>query len=159
MIIRLARPEDVPRLRELAQRLHEGSLPAWRDPAPVSEALAKEEAGLFGPAQADRVLFVCVDDADRPVGYVQAMMDRDFFSQEKQGHLLFLVTDKAHERRGIARSLVAAVEDWSRGQGATGLLLYVFASDDIPRAAYRRFGFEEDMVKMVKPLVDKKAEA
>jgi GNAT superfamily N-acetyltransferase len=154
MKIRLARLDDAPRIGALAQRLREGPLPAWRDPAPLSANLDQAEAAFFGPESDDRVLLVCVDDADRPIGFAQAMMDRDFFSQETQGHLLFLVTDQAHERRGVARLLVTATEDWSRARGATGLMLYVFASDDNPRAAYRRFGFQEDMVKMVKPLGD-----
>jgi GNAT superfamily N-acetyltransferase len=47
---------------------------------------------------------------------------------------------------------MAGVEDWARGQGASGLLLHVFATNATARAAYHRFGFQEDMVKMVKPL-------
>lgn len=154
MKIRVARLEDAARIGDLALRLHHGPRPAWRDPAPLSASLARAEAGFFAPPTDDRVLLVCADEADQPIGFAQAMMDQDFFSQEKQGHLLFLVTDQAHERRGVARLLVAAIEDWSRARGATGLLLYVFASDENPRAAYRRFGFQEDMVTMVKPLRD-----
>lgn len=152
MNIRIARADDASRIKALAQRLREGPLPAWRDPAPLAASLDQAEAGFFGTEADDRVLLVCVDETDHPIGFAQAMMDQDFFSHETQGHLLFLVTDRAHERRGVARLLVAAVEAWSRARGATGLLLYVFASDEAPRAAYRRFGFQEDMVKMVKPL-------
>jgi aminoglycoside 6'-N-acetyltransferase I len=114
--------------------------------------LTKAEDGFFGPAAVEGTLLVCVDDSDAPIGFAQAMMDRDFFSGEPQGHLLFLVTDPAHEGRGVARSLMAAVEAWAREQGATGMLLYVFATNEGARAAYHRFGFQEDMVKMVKPL-------
>jgi GNAT superfamily N-acetyltransferase len=133
------------------RRLRDGSLPAWRRPASLEKNLTAAEAGFFGPAAGERTLLVCVDD-DTPIGFAQAMMDTDFFSGEPQGHLLFLVTDRAHEGRGVARSLMAEVEAWARAQGATGLLLYVFATNEGARAAYGRFGFQEDMVKMVKPL-------
>ena len=109
MKIRAARLDDAPRIGALAQRLREGPLPAWRDPAPLSASLDQAEAAFFGPDSDERVLLVCVDEADRPIGFAQAMMDRDFFSQETQGHLLFLVTDQAHERRGVARLLVTGV--------------------------------------------------
>lgn len=152
MTIRAARPDDAPKLHDLMRRLREGSLPAWRPPASLETNLTEAEAGFFGAATAERTLLVCVDDGDTPIGFAQAMMDKDFFSGEPQGHLLFLVTDQAHEGRGVARSLVAGVEDWARGQGASGLLLYVFATNGSARTAYGRFGFQEDMIKMVKPI-------
>jgi GNAT superfamily N-acetyltransferase len=150
--IRAARPDDAPKLQDLMRRLREGSLPAWRHPTSLEDNLTAAEAGFFGPLAAERTLLVCVDDSDTPIGFAQAMMDKDFFSGAPQGHLLFLVTDRAHEGRGVARSLMAGVEDWARAHGATGLLLHVFATNDTARAAYHRFGFQEDMVKMVKPL-------
>jgi len=95
---------------------------------------------------------VCVDEGDRPIGFAQAMMDKDFFTEEPQGHILFIATDAAHEGRGVARRLVDTIGDWARERGAKGLLLYVFATNERARTAYQRFGFEEDMLKMVKPL-------
>lgn len=150
--IRFARPDDRPQLEALMRRLHAERLPAWRDPAPVARNVAAAEAAFFAEDGEDRVLLVCTDVADRAIGYAQAMMDKDFFSGVPQGHLLFLVTDQAQEGRGIARALMSAVEDWASARGATGLMLYVFATNGRARAVYQRFGFEEDMVQMVKPL-------
>lgn len=150
MRIRLARPEDAPRLHVLAPRLNEGALPAWRDAGPLEQNLAEAEAGFFAPDE-NRVLLVAADAADVPQGFAQAMMDREFFSGAPLGHLLFLVTDAAQEGQGIARRLVAAVEDWARARGATGMILYVFATNEGARRAYHRLGFQEDMVTMVRP--------
>jgi len=152
MTVRLARPEDEPRVRALAQRLDEGGLPRWRDPAPLARSMARSEAQFFNPPSEDWVLLVWADAADVPQGFAQAMMDKEFFSGDPLGHLLFLVTDADHEGQGIARQLVAAVEAWARGRGATGLLLYVFATNTGARRAYHRLGFEEDMVTMVRPI-------
>lgn len=154
--IRVARAEDEPRIRFLLKRFEGEALPAWRDPAPVAESLSRESEKLFNPQPGDFVLMVCVDAEDRPIGVAQAMMDKDHFSEEPQGHLLFLVTDAQHEGKGVARRLVEAVEDWAAERGARGLLLYVFATNLRARAAYERFGFQDDMVKMVKPLPRKR---
>lgn len=152
MRVRVARTEDEPRIRFLLKRFEGESLPSWRDPAPLAGSLEKEATKLFDPPSGDYVLMVCVDEGDRPIGFAQAMMDNDFFTEEPQGHILFIATDAAQEGRGVARRLVDAIGDWAREKGAKGLLLYVFATNERARAAYRRFGFEEDMLKMVKPL-------
>ncbi len=152
MNIRHARPDDAPQLHDLMRRLHDGSLPAWRAPGSIEKNLSDAEAGFFEPLAVETTLLVCTDEGDRPIGFAKAMMDKDFLSGEPQGHLLFLVTDRAHEGRGVARALVAGIEAWARGQGASGLLLYVFATNENARATYGRLGFQDDMVKMVKPL-------
>ncbi len=152
MNIRAARPDDAPKLHDLMRRLRDGSLPAWRTSASIEDNLIEAEAGFFTPSAIETTLLVCADDDDEPVGFAKAMMDKDFLSGETQGHLLFLVTDRAHEGRGVARALVAGVEAWAREQGATGLLLYDFATNENARATYGRLGFQEDMVKLVKPL-------
>lgn len=156
--IRLARANDEARIRDLLKRFEGEVLPAWRDSAPLQESLSKEAEKLFTPLSGDYVLLVCADEDDRPIGFAQAMMDKDHFSEEPQGHLLFIVTDEQHEGKGVARRLVTAVEDWAWERGATGLQLYVFATNLRARAAYQHFGFEEDMVTMVKPLSKPKAE-
>jgi GNAT superfamily N-acetyltransferase len=134
------------------RRLREGSLPAWRTSASIEQNLVEAEAGFFAPLAIETTLLVCADDDDRPIGFAKAMMDKDFLSGDTQGHLLFLVTDRGNEGRGVARALVEGVEAWARGHGASGLLLYVFATNENARATYGRLGFQEDMVKLVKPL-------
>lgn len=151
MRVRLARPADEAKVLTLANRLNNEVLPAWRDPAAMP-TMDNAVALFFNPPSADYVLMVCVDDSDSPIGFTQAIMDKDFFTGEPQGHILFLVTDDAHEGRGVARSIVEAVGDWGRDRGATSLLLYVFATNERARIAYQWFGFQEDMLKMVKPL-------
>jgi len=134
------------------RRLRDGSLPAWRTSASIEKNLIEAEAGFFTPSAVETTLIVCADDDDSPIGFAKAMMDKDFLSGETQGHLLFLVTDQANEGRGVARALVEDIEAWARGHGASGLLLYVFATNENARATYGRLGFQEDMVKLIKPL-------
>jgi GNAT superfamily N-acetyltransferase len=151
MLVRQARAGDEPRVRELADRLNDEALPAWRNPAAMP-SMDKAAELFFSPPSEDYVLMVCVDDGDRPIGFAHAMMDKDFFTEEPQRHVLFIATDATHEGKGVARRLVDAVGDWARDKGATGLLLYVFATNERARAAYHRFGFREDMLKMVRPI-------
>lgn len=45
-------------------------------------------------------------------------------------------------RGGVGRALVAAVEAWARGWGATSLVLWVYRSNRDALRFYRRLGFE-----------------
>ena len=152
MKVRAAVAADTPRLVQLADRFSDEALPAWRRPGSMSSSLDEHKAALASELPEDQTLLVCVTDHNLPVGYAYAMMDKDFFTGELQGHLLFLVTEAEHQRKGVARTLMAAVEEWAQARGATGLLLYVFATNEGARQVYHRLGFQEDMLKMVKPM-------
>src|SRR5436190_13843308 len=46
-------------------------------------------------------------------------------------------------RRGVGRALVAASEDWARGQGCTEFGSNALADNDLSTTAHRALGFEE----------------
>ena len=58
-------------------------------------------------------------------------------------HLLNLAVHPAYRRRGIARALLTAALERSRGQGATVAWLEVRPSNTAALALYQSFGFEE----------------
>ncbi|TLZ51353.1 MAG: GNAT family N-acetyltransferase [Methanobacteriota archaeon] len=55
-------------------------------------------------------------------------------------------------RRGVARRLLAAAEDWCRAQGYRKLKLEVAASNVAARALYTADGFAEERIFMGRPL-------
>lgn len=152
MRVRNATPSDSTSINELAGRLASQPLPAWRDAAPLIAKLDEAKDAYTNSLPDDHVVYVCEDEQGKIVGYAHAGMDADFFSGEPQTHLYYLVTAPEMEGRGIARRLMNEIETWARDLGAGGILLYVFAPNARARAVYTRAGFEEDMVKMVKPL-------
>lgn len=105
-----------------------------------------------GPTLEDHVVLVCEGVDGELLGYAHAGMDADFFSGEPQGHLYYLATDPRFEGRGVGGKLLDAVEAWARNNGAKGIMLYVFATNDHARKVYERYGFQDDMLKLVKPI-------
>lgn len=152
MKVRSAGSADTPRIRELAVRLMDQSLPHWRDPAPLKDKLNEALAAYDGEMPQDHLLLVCEDDKGWIAGFAHAGMDADFFSGEAQAHLYYLVTDPSCEGKGVGRMLMDAVEDFARDKSATGILLYVFSTNERARSVYERYGFQEHMLKMVKPV-------
>jgi len=134
MKVRSAGSADTPRIRELAVRLMDQSLPHWRDPAPLKDKLNEALAAYDGEMPQDHLLLVCEDDKGWIAGFAHAGMDADFFSGEAQAHLYYLVTDPSCEGKGVGRMLMDAVEDFARDKSATGILLYVFSTNERARS-------------------------
>lgn len=157
MLVRTARSADTARIRELAARLMNQSLPRWRDPAPLQEKLHDALAAYDGDMPRDHLLIVCEDERGWIAGFAHAGLDADFFSGETQAHLYYLVTDPSREGTGVGRMLMDAIEEFARDRSASGILLYVFATNERARSVYERYGFQDDMLKMVKPIVSRKS--
>lgn len=152
MPIRPATPDDAAAIRGLSARLRDQPIPSWRDRAPIVSRLTDGLALYDGDLPEGHIVLVHEGADGRILGYAHAGLDADFFSGEPQGHLYYLATDPAAEGQGIGRGLMDAISDWTREQGCHELQLYVFATNDRGRAVYRRYGFQEDTLKMVKPL-------
>jgi ribosomal protein S18 acetylase RimI-like enzyme len=88
-------------------------------------------------------------DADgNDVGHV-------WFTQEDRppGRVVFIYdieVDAAFRRRGHAQDALAAVEAYAREHGCVGVMLHVFGSNSGARALYRKAGYEETNVMMLK---------
>lgn len=124
-MIRLARPADRDRLRDLQTNL--------REPNPALLAYAIE-----GPP----LVFVSVTpDADqqagRPVGYLVAFYDED------TGYVAEIAVAPAHRREGRARDLLGAAFDRLRDEGCSEVRLAVHPEDDPARRLYASLDFEE----------------
>jgi ribosomal protein S18 acetylase RimI-like enzyme len=89
-----------------------------------------------------------VDDAGVPVGYAWWVPeDRPF------GRVAFIydiAVDPAHRRKGHAQATLAAIADWARERGLVGVQLHVFGDNAGARELYRRSGFVETDVTMLR---------
>jgi GNAT superfamily N-acetyltransferase len=88
-------------------------------------------------ATGDQVMFFA-EEAGRLIG-----MARGSFEPEMPVtvELTSMWVEPEARGRGVARSLVEAIADWARSQGATRLQLWVTESNTPATALYRRFGF------------------
>ena len=60
---------------------------------------------------------------------------RDFFTGRGNCHISDLAVAPQHERRGVARALLAHAEDWARGHDCQLMTLAVFPGNERARAA------------------------
>ena len=115
MLIRSATQNDLHFLARLALRL-------WEEH--TEEELFAEFSDIFATGQAQ---FFLAFENDSPIGFAQCQLRHDYVEgtdSSPVGYLegIFVLPD--YRRRGCARALLAACEDWARLQGCTE-----FASD------------------------------
>jgi ribosomal protein S18 acetylase RimI-like enzyme len=148
--IREYSPADRESVMALAPRLTEGVAP-WRDPAAVLAAVqgwiasAADSAGQPGHAT-----YVAVD-ANEVVGIV-SVAQRAHFTGQVDAYVGELVTAAGHERRGIARRLMAAAEAWGADRGLSFLTLETGAANHAARSFYAALGYREEDVRLTKAI-------
>lgn len=150
--IRVAAPADLAFILTLLPRLVALELPPGREASAIlasSEAMLKE--ALSGRPSRDSAVLVA-ETAAGGAGFIHLERERDFFSGAPLGYIANLAVARQAEGRGVGAALIGAAEAWTRGQGCRYLTLYVFASNSAARGFYRRCGFVEDSLKLVKDL-------
>jgi ribosomal protein S18 acetylase RimI-like enzyme len=146
--IREYTPADRDAILALAPRLTEGKAP-WRDDDAWLVAVrswiadAAESAG-----RPDNAVFVAVD-GDQVVGVVHAA-ERTHFTGQIDAYVGELVTAAGQERRGIARALMDAAEQWGAARGLDYLTLETGSLNHAARAFYQAIGYLEEDVRLTK---------
>jgi GNAT superfamily N-acetyltransferase len=139
--LRLATTDDVAVVarHRVAMFRDMGILPAG-DAAPLEAASARYLAPAIAAADY-RGWLVEVDDAvvAGAGAVVRPLLPRPGYPDGgREAYVLNVYTEPAHRRRGLARALMDAIVDWSRGEGIARVALH--ASDD-GRPLYASLGF------------------
>lgn len=93
-------------------------------PEHTTEELEKEFEGIIGGGKSAVFLLVL---EEQPVGFAQCQLRNDYVEgtdSSPVGYLEGIFIEQDFRRKGHARELLAACEDWARNQGCTE-----FASD------------------------------
>jgi ribosomal protein S18 acetylase RimI-like enzyme len=149
------------------QPMDEETFQTWREASIRDYAAGKVQAGNWladealgrataefadllpdGGATAGHRVQSIVNDAGESVGRV-------WFAEEERpfGRVVFIydiAIEPDHRRRGHARAALAAVADYAREHGCAAVQLHVFGGNTGARELYRRAGFIETDVTMVK---------
>jgi len=134
----------------LAERLQEG-VASWRDATAVAAAVQGwVREAVDADASERRALFV-VEDGGELLGFVTASTRRHF-AGDLDAYVGELVVDRRAEGRGIGRMLMTAAEAWGRGQGLAHISVDTGAANARARAFYDALGYEEEEIKLTKPL-------
>ena len=151
--IRQAIPADEAFLIALTPRLAAFPLPAWRS----ADEIAQADHGILRDALHRRlegavILVAELAPAGERAGYVFATTKHDYFTREPHAHVEVLVVEPAAEGRGVARALMAAIEQWARDRGVGVITLNVFDGNTHARALYDRLGYERETIRYRKAL-------
>ena len=101
--------------------------------------------GLATPGHEVRSM---VDDAGDRVGYAWFVgEDRPF---GRVVYIYDIAVDPAHRRKGHAQAALGEIEAYARTNGYVGVQLHVFGGNTAARELYRRAGFVETNITMLK---------
>nr|WP_298683275.1 GNAT family N-acetyltransferase [uncultured Dongia sp.] len=150
--LRAATPADHDALRAFDARLiAEASLPGA-----TRADLARFQSNFTNAALADtnpnsRLIVAC-DAAGVVCGYIHLQPIHDEVLDRDIGYISIIAVAESAAGQGIGRQLMQAAEDWAREMNYPALVLDVFASNTFARKFYAKAGFDEDSVRLRKPM-------
>lgn len=132
-MIRQARPDDLPELREVERAAGSGfrdiGMSTVADDPPPTVA----ELSTF---QADGRAWVFADPDDRPVAYLLVDV------VDGEAHIEQVSVHPSHARRGIGRQLIEVAREWAAAHELPALSLTTFAEVPWNGPYYAHLGFE-----------------
>lgn len=148
---RRIRVEDVPRVVELLQYMHNNS----RYNRLTYDAPKMAELLTVAATADDMVCLVCVNSNNEIIGATGGIVSQPGFARELLAYKQFLVLDP--QARGFvqAKLLLRALEEWARSRGAIVLNLFVdYGPDDARVARFcQRAGFVLQGIALTKEIV------
>ena len=147
--------------------MDEATFQAWREASIRDYAAEKVEAGNWladeAPQRARAEFEALLPEGRDTVGHeVRAMVDADgrrvgqawfAFEERPFGRVIYIydiAVDPAHRRRGYALAALAEIEGFAREHACVGVQLHVFGGNEGARVLYRRAGYLETNVTMLK---------
>lgn len=141
VLIRLARPDDWERVRDIRLRSLADTPNAYGSTIELEAAYGQPEwvAWIEGWEGATNVMYLA-DDADgASVGMAVGSREGD----EQDAHLYAMWVDPAWRTRGVGSRLVHEVLGWGRSWGSRWVILGVTESNDGAARFYERLGFAD----------------
>jgi GNAT superfamily N-acetyltransferase len=150
--IRPAEESDREFMFALAPRLAEVADLSWHEAQDLIAFQHRYMKVAFARPKSETVTLIAETASGEQLGYVHAEASTDSVTLEPCGYVTVLALTKEAEGQGIAGRLMSGVEDWARGQGFRLLGLDVFANNRRARAFYQRLGYQEDSLRLTKPI-------
>jgi GNAT superfamily N-acetyltransferase len=151
--VRPADPGDGGFITGLAERLAAVSRLPWL-PAEATDRFAAEGCAdaVAAIGRPGHVVLIATDTAGTPLGFLHAFTDQSAFTGERVGYVSTVVVSASAAGTGAGRRLMQAAEEWAGEQGCGLMTLEVFAQNATARAVYARLGYQEQTLKLAKPL-------
>ena len=147
LTIRPARHDDEDFLLQLLPRLADFPLPAWR----TAEEIARGDRQILVDALHGRIEHAAILVAEsmpggQRAGYVFATTKHDYFTREAHAHVEVIAVEEGAGRRGVARALMDAIEQWAKRRGYRWVTLNVFDRNARARALYDKLGYVPETI-------------
>jgi GNAT superfamily N-acetyltransferase len=150
--IRAAKPGDRTFMFDQAARLVASAGLPWHAERDLLAFQHRYMNTAFARPESETAGFIAEDESSRRLGFVHAEASTDFVTLEPCAYVAVLAVIEAAEGTGVAARLMSAAEDWARRQGFRLIYLDVFASNRQARAFYAKQGYQDDSLRLTKPL-------
>ena len=151
--IRPVRHDDEAFLLDLMPRLADFPLPAWR----TADEIARGDRtilldAIHGRTEHAAILVAELSPGGERAGYVFATTKHDYFTRAAHAHVEIIAVTPEAERRGVARALMDAIEQWAKRRGYRHVTLNVFDQNARAKALYDSLGYGVETVHYRKAL-------
>jgi ribosomal protein S18 acetylase RimI-like enzyme len=149
--IEQADPQDCDAMLALFPRLASFDLPNDRNP----EHLWRGDAEMLREWARGGISNCIVHVAKRPdgsiVGVTMVTLGPELLSHAPSAHLEAIAVSEKVEGKGVGKALLEASEASARQRGALSMSLHVFATNARARSIYERAGYDEELIRCIKP--------
>ena len=152
--IRPARPEDLDAMVRILPRLADFEVPARRRPGDLWESDAATLRAWAEHGGDDLIVLVADAESEGVVGVALVRLQPEFMSRAPSGHLEALGVAPVADGHGLGRRLLAEAERAALEAGALSMTLHVFANNARARSVYERTGYDGELMRYVKHLVE-----
>jgi GNAT superfamily N-acetyltransferase len=148
--IRLYDPADREFVLSLAPRLAIG-IPPWRATEQMTVTAQNWITGSIEQHGHKAAVFVAEDELGERLGFA-TVSHRTHFTGEGQAYIGELATAESAEGRGVGTALAQACEQWACDQGYRILALATGAANERALGFYRRLGYLDEDVTLIRLL-------
>jgi ribosomal protein S18 acetylase RimI-like enzyme len=146
-----ADPADCEAILTLFPRLASFDVPNNRNPDHLWGGDAKLLRQWASEGKENCMVHVAKNDEGTIVGVAMVTLNPELLSQSPSAHLEVIAVAEYAEGKGIGKELMAAAEAGARKRGADSITLFVFANNARARRVYDSAGFDEELIRCVKP--------
>ena len=152
--VEAADPQDCEAMLELFPRLASFELPNGRNPGHLWGGDAEMLRDWASAGKDDCLVHVAKDSDGLIVGVTMVTLGPELLSHAPSAHLEVIVVAENAEGRGVGKALLDAAEAGARERGALSMSLHVFATNVRARRVYERAGFDEELIRCIKPFTN-----